>query len=125
MRWSNGNTSVGGQGQTVEGLECAATTPVGYHAHAHLSIFLNGEALAIPREVGIVTQSPTTACHYPVHTHDLTGMIHLHATAPTTFTLGQLFSIWGQPLQSTDIAGLLGDAGGRLRDGAGRGQQGR
>ena len=28
--------------------------------------------------------------------------------APATFTLGQLFAIWGQPLESTNVAGLTG-----------------
>jgi hypothetical protein len=30
----------------------------------------------------------------------------VHGTAPGTFTLGQIFQIWGQPLSSADIAGL-------------------
>ena len=30
----------------------------------------------------------------------------LTASAPTTFTLGQVFEIWGQSLASSDIAGL-------------------
>jgi hypothetical protein len=79
-----------------------------YHVHSHLSIFLNGEALAIPREIGILEPTPTTGCFYSLHTHDLSGRIHVEAAAPATFTLGQLFSIWGQPLSSTDIAGLSG-----------------
>lgn len=106
--WPDGDTSVGGQGQPVAGLECLVSLPQTYHVHAHLSIFLNGQQLAVPSDVGIVAQSPTSNCLYPVHTHNMTGMIHLEAAAPTTFTLGQFFSIWGQPLESADIAGLLG-----------------
>lgn len=107
-RWPNGNTSMGGQGQPVGGLECAASSPVGVHIHAHLSIFLNGEALAVPNEIGHVDLSPTTNCHYQLHSHDATGLVHVHSATPTTFTLGQYFAIWGQTLSSTDIAGLTG-----------------
>jgi hypothetical protein len=108
VHWPNGSTPDGGQGMPVDGLACVYPSPVDYHVHAHLSIFLNGEALAVPPLVGIVEQSPTTACHYPLHTHDATGLLHEHATAETFFTLGQFFRVWGQPLQRDNIAGLVG-----------------
>ena len=104
--WPDGDTSVGGQGQTVAGLDCVVSLPETYHVHTHLSVFLNGEALAIPRNVGIVAQTPTSNCFYPLHAHDSTGLVHAEAAAPATFTLGQFFSIWGQSLASADIAGL-------------------
>jgi hypothetical protein len=92
----------------VAGVECVYPSPITYHVHAHLSILLNGEALAIPGHIGIVELTPTTECHYPLHTHDRTGMVHLHATAPTDFTLGQFFAIWGQPLERDNVAGFVG-----------------
>jgi hypothetical protein len=76
--------------------------------HAHLSIFLDGVALAIPRHIGIIELTPTSECHYPLHTHDASGMLHTHAATPTLFTLGQFFAIWGQPLQRSNVAGLSG-----------------
>jgi hypothetical protein len=106
--WSDRDTSDGGQGQAVGGLECMASMDETYHVHTHLSIFLNGEALAIPAELGIVPQTPTTECFYSLHTHDKSGKIHVEAAAPAVFTLGQLFAIWGQPLETTNIAGLTG-----------------
>jgi hypothetical protein len=107
-RWSTGNTSTGGQGGTVAGLDCVVNLPQTFHIHSHLSILLNGEALAVPGQVGIVDTSPTTECWYPVHTHNRSGMIHVEGASSGTFTLGQLFQIWGQPLSSTDVAGLTG-----------------
>jgi hypothetical protein len=105
--WNNRDTDSGGQGQPVSGLECLADMPETYHVHTHVSIFLNGEALSVPAEVGIVR--PTTGdCFYSIHTHDKSGKIHIEAAAPGTFTLGQLFAIWGQPLLNTNIAGLTG-----------------
>jgi hypothetical protein len=106
--WSDGATSDGAQGQAIGALECLDNMPETYHVHTHLSIFLNGEALAIPAELGIVSQSPTSECFYSIHTHDQSGKIHVEAAAPGLFTLGQLFSIWGQPLDATNIAGLTG-----------------
>ncbi len=76
--------------------------------HAHLSIYLNGEALAVPSHIGIVETSPTSHCNYSTHTHNRTGILHVEAPAPGTFTLGQIFAIWGQPLSYTDIAGNPG-----------------
>ncbi|MGC3979733.1 MAG: hypothetical protein QM808_00555 [Steroidobacteraceae bacterium] len=74
--------------------------------HSHLSIYLNGEALAVPASIGIV--QPPTNCTYPLHTHNATGIIHVEAPAAALFTLGQLFAIWGQPLSPTDVGGNPG-----------------
>lgn len=99
-------TADGGAGQNVQGLDCLASMPETYHVHTHLSIFLNGEALAVPGQVGIVS-TPST-CYYSVHTHDKSGKLHIEAAAPGTFTLGQFFALWGEPLENTNVAGLVG-----------------
>jgi hypothetical protein len=105
--WPEGNTSMGGQGQPIGPMQCLESQPVAYHVHTHVSIYLNGEQLAIPTHAGFV-EGTTNDCHYPLHTHDWSGLVHVHGTAAGTFTLGQFFSIWGQPLSSTDVAGLVG-----------------
>lgn len=106
--WPEGATSDGAQGQTVGGLDCLANMPETYHVHTHLSIFLNGEALAVPGHVGIVQQSGGTECFYSVHTHDKSGKLHVEAAAAGMFTLGQFFAEWGETLDSANIAGLTG-----------------
>jgi len=105
--WNNGDTATGGQGGEVQGLACIVGLPEVYHVHSHLSIFLDGVALAIPQNIGRVSQQPN-ACFYSLHTHDMSGKIHVEAAAPATFTLGQLFAIWGQPLETDNVAGLTG-----------------
>ena len=105
--WPPGNSSTGGQGQPIGTMECLASQPIAFHVHTHVAIFLNGQQLAIPTRLGFVTGT-SNDCHYPLHTHDWSGVIHVHASAPTTFTLGQVFATWGQPLSSTDVAGLVG-----------------
>jgi len=106
--WEAGDTGDGGQGQTVMGLNCEPTMDETYHVHTHVSIFLNGEALAVPGQIGIVDTSATAQCFYNIHTHDSSGKIHVEAPAPGMFTLGQLFAIWGEPLETTNIGGITG-----------------
>jgi len=106
--WTDGNTATGGQGQNVLGLDCLASMIETYHVHTHVSIFLDGVALAVPADIGIVPMQPSGRCFYSIHTHDLSGKIHVEAPAPGTFTLGQLFAIWGQPLETDNVAGLTG-----------------
>jgi len=55
-----------------------------------------------------VKQSNGINCFYEIHTHDSSGKIHVEAPAEGTFTLGQLFTIWGEPLTNTNVAGLTG-----------------
>jgi len=68
--WPDGDTATGAQGQPIGTFECFPTMPDTYHVHTHLSIFLDGVALAVPADVGIVGENTPTECFYPVHTHD-------------------------------------------------------
>ena len=108
IHWQNGNTSAGGDGSPVDGIECLLNMPEDYHVHTYVGIYLNGDLLAVPQNVGIVDRSPDPRCFYAIHTHDGSGQIHVEASAPGSFTLQMLFNIWGQPLTSTNIAGLTG-----------------
>jgi hypothetical protein len=45
---------------------------------------------------------------YWLHTHDATGIIHVESPDARTYTLGNFFDIWGQPLTPTNVAGLEG-----------------
>ena len=104
--WANGDTASGGQGATVAGVPCGPLVET-YHIHSHLSILVDGQARSIPADVGII-DTATTDCHYEVHTHDLSGKLHVEGPAAATYTLGQLFAIWGQPLTRTNVAGITG-----------------
>jgi hypothetical protein len=104
--WSDGATASGGSGATVQGIPCAAPVET-FHIHSHLSIIVNGEAQAIAANAGIV-DTASLDCHYYIHTHDRSGKIHVEAPASGTFTLGQFFAIWGQPLSATNVAGITG-----------------
>lgn len=88
-------------------LECGAMDET-YHIHSHLSIFLDGQMLAIPANIGSVDLSPSGPgnCFYPVHTHAQSGKIHIEAPNMVPTNLGQLFRIWGQTLSTTEVADL-------------------
>ena len=62
----------------------------------------------MPSQIGIVQLSATSHCNYTTHTHNRTGIIHVEAPAAGTFTLGQFFAIWGQPLGFDNVAGYPG-----------------
>lgn len=91
-----------------------------YHVHAHLTIYLNGRQLAVPAAIGFKNPRFVTTTEYPdgfvsygdcvysLHTHDTSGKLHIEAAAPRTFTLGELFAIWSQPLSYDNIAGITG-----------------
>lgn len=105
-RWPDGATDTGGQGQPVQGLSCGGDD-LRFHIHTHLSIILDGQALAIPPNIGIV-RTATLDCKYRIHTHDRSGRLHIEGPAPALRTLGEFFAIWGRPLARDNVAGLTG-----------------
>ncbi len=102
--WPDGDTSTGGQGAvTADGINCEPNMSDNYHVHAHITFINNGEMLALPKYIGL-----PNGCYYETHTHDETGVAHIEAPAFKNFTLGNLFSVWGRPLSSTNVAGFTG-----------------
>jgi hypothetical protein len=84
----------------IDGVACA--TSEAYHIHSMVSIYRSGVRLALPANIG------RNACNYDLHTHDGSGVIHLETATPKFFTLGQFFSVWGQTLNATEVAGVAG-----------------
>ncbi|MHB8516196.1 MAG: hypothetical protein ACYDCT_12545 [Dehalococcoidia bacterium] len=96
----------------VDGIPCESNEQLTYHIHAHLSIFVDGQAATVPAGTGI---HPGRGCIFWLHTHDTSGVIHVEAPSQRTFTLGQFFDIWGQPLSLTDLLGNRTDASHQIR----------
>src|SRR5205814_4325643 len=84
------------------------------HVHPDLSIFYQGEQIAVPYGIGIVrplrdeSGFASGSGFYWLHTHDATGLIHVESPDNRTYTLGNFFDIWGEPLTATNVAGLQG-----------------
>ena len=106
-------------GQTVDGVQCQAGEQTVVHVHTHLTIFVDGKAQVMPYGIGIPgfqavqsAQGPfveTGSCFYWLHVHGNDGIIHIESPSTTqSFTLGQLFDEWGQPLSSTQVGPATG-----------------
>ncbi len=100
------------QGDPVSGISCDAMEGQRLHIHQHLVIFDHGKTLDIPPNVG---QVPVKRCLYWLHTHTPDGIIHIEAPQDRTFTLGDFFKIWGQPLSRTTAATAHAKKGSTLR----------
>jgi len=96
-------------GQPVDGIGCDAAEGAVFHIHQHLTILERGKALPIPSDVG---RPVTSTCLYWLHTHTPDGLIHVESPKFRSFTLGNFFNIWGQPLTATAVASV------RMRRGA-------
>lgn len=116
VSFPNGSTANGAQGDPVDTIPCS-TGADAEHYHVHVSLIVNGQQMALPLGVGIqnavvVGDSLAIAgtCFYWLHSHDRTGIVHVEPTvAGHTFTLGEYFDVWGQPLTSSNVAGNQGD----------------
>jgi hypothetical protein len=86
----------------VGNIQCNPGEQLSTHYHAHLTILLNGNPVTVPGQIGI-----TSDCIYWMHTHDNSGVLHIEAPAnqkDRTFTLGDFFAVWNQPLSATQVA---------------------
>ena len=92
-----------GQGQPVDGLTCGATESLFFHIHAHLAVFVNGQPKTIPATIGF-----SSTCLYWLHSHTPDGVIHIESPVQRTFTLGNYFDVWGQPLSPTQVGPATG-----------------
>lgn len=77
---------------------CVQHTGVGMHIHPHLKIFVKGEEIKIPANIGV-----SASCMKPIHTHDDTGTLHLEFPTKTDVPLGNFFKIWEKQLSSFGV----------------------
>jgi hypothetical protein len=106
-------------GNTVDGVvSCLGQEQVAFHIHAHLTVFVNGAARQIPAGVGMDNpQAQSTpqgtfmasgSCFYFLHTHAADGIIHVESPVQRTYTLGNFFDVWGQPLSPNQVGPAKG-----------------
>lgn len=102
-------------GQTVDGIQCQTNEQLLFHFHAHLAIVQpDGQVRVAPGGTGIPNAqfeqssdgpfAVSGTCFYWLHAHAADGIIHIESPVQRTYTLGNLFAIWGQPL-GADQAG--------------------
>jgi hypothetical protein len=100
------------KGQPVGGISCDAQEGQRIHIHQHLVMLDHGRPVPIPPNVG---QPAGKRCIYWVHTHTPDGIIHIEAPLNRSFTLGDFFIVWGQPLSRTQAASARAAKGQTLR----------
>jgi hypothetical protein len=97
-----------------------------YHVHAHLDVFVNGKAVLVPAGIGIDVNNPAVQantgpnglvvgagliqecdqpCISPLHTHDLSGLLHTETKTPAPNQLGQFFTEWAVRLTPDCVGG--------------------
>ena len=97
-----------------------------YHVHAHLDVFVNGKPVIVPAGIGIdldnsavqsetgpddivigagLSQECDEPCISPLHTHDLSGLLHTETKTPSPNQLGQFFTQWAVRLDSNCVGG--------------------
>lgn len=113
-------TSPATAGQAINGISCETSEQTLFHVHTHLTIFVNGQQRQVPAAIGIPRAvlaragtgafAGSGACFYWLHTHAADGVIHIESPVKRTFTLGDFFAEWGQPLGP----GQVGPAHGKV-----------
>jgi hypothetical protein len=101
--------------ETAERLE--------YHVHSHLDVFINGKKIIVPGGIGIDTTNPgvhsgtvlgqpayggiavpcNQPCISPLHTHDVSGILHTESATAVDNTLGEFFTEWNVALTPTCV----------------------
>jgi hypothetical protein len=115
---SSGAPSTAATGQMVDGVQCQTSEQVAYHIHAHLAIFVDGQPQTVPYGIGIPNPQVDNSsgepfvvggsCFYWLHTHATDGIIHIESPDQRTYTLGNVFDIWGQKLSASQVGANTG-----------------
>lgn len=110
-------------GAPVDGITCrtSAQEVVKYHIHVHLAIYVDGREERVPAGVGIpapnfrehlagglFVDTSYNSCLYWLHVHSNDGVVHVESPTVHTFTLGQFFDIWRQPLGPAQVGPARG-----------------
>jgi hypothetical protein len=92
---------------TAAGLPMLGAEGTALHIHAHLDVFVNGNPVQVPADIGVDDARRKIS---PLHSHDTTGIIHIESPNKNdTFTLGQFFTEWQVALTADHIGGLTAD----------------
>jgi hypothetical protein len=102
-------TLAAGTPAAVPGLDCATGRQP--KRSVHVELFAGGRALLLPAGIGVAPPRRMASgavvdgrCEYPLATLDPTGTVRIAVTR--TLYLGDLFRVWGQPLNSHRLCGF-------------------
>ncbi|PZR57806.1 MAG: hypothetical protein DLM50_05095 [Candidatus Meridianibacter frigidus] len=99
-------------GVPIDGIKCESMEGAVLHIHQHLTLFDHGRPVGLPAQIGIPAG---TGCLYWLHTHSNDGVLHIESPVRRSFTLGEFFDVWAQPLSSSVAGPVRASRGRRLR----------
>jgi hypothetical protein len=99
-----------------------------YHVHAHLDYFIDGKKILVPGGIGIDIHNPGVhsgtvdgqpayggidppcdqPCISPLHTHDVTGVLHTESATRKDNTFGQFLIEWNVKLPADAVVYVNG-----------------
>lgn len=94
----------------ADGLQVLTAEGQVQHTHQHLELFVDGQRVAIPPDIGIDRVNLILS---PIHTHDASGIIHVESPIVREFTLGEFFDVWGVRFDGHCVGGVC-DGSGRV-----------
>ncbi len=111
-------TDMAATGNPVDGISCQTGEQTVFHLHSHLTVMVNGQPRQVPAGIGIPgAQAQSTPqgpfddegrCFYWLHTHAPDGIIHVESPVHRSYTLGEFFDEWGQPLSPDRVGPAAG-----------------
>src|SRR6266704_4237788 len=78
----------------IDSISCDQLEQSAFHIHAHVSVYINGQSVPIPGNVGIAGDPSNPSCFYWLHTHSTDGVIHIEAPNGVSPTLKNFLDIW-------------------------------
>jgi hypothetical protein len=93
IRQLNSNTPTNTAYQNIDQLSCDSGEHNTYHVHAHLSIYIEGQPVQIPANIGIAGDQ---SCLYWMHTHATDGIIHIEAPEQHDYAFSTFLDVWKQ-----------------------------
>lgn len=84
--------------------------PIIMHFHPHLNLMIDGKPATVPSQIGIdpslwkdhsldpygmQAMANGMSGMAALHTHDITGIIHVESSIIKNYTLGEFLNIWG------------------------------
>ena len=91
------------------GLSMLTAEGTALHIHQHLSITVDGKAVAVPADLGIDQAAQQLSA---LHTHDTSGILHVESPVQRTFHLDQAFAEWDVRLAPGEIGPYVNGRGG-------------
>lgn len=86
--------------QRLQALDLPPVGDQSYHVHALLHVYVDGEPVTVPANIGI---DSSEGIESSLHTHDTSGVIHMEAVHPYPYTLGDFFEVWGVRFSGTQL----------------------